>query len=106
MTVDGISYHPIDGETSHLGTLDHAPGELRFGGKGEALGNMSGAPTRQISTPLLGQVQLTVDESMTQCGDVGEKDSHLAVFHAPRVPAVLRPNASRVLASFGKATFV
>jgi hypothetical protein len=54
----------------------------------------------------LGQVQLAVDEAMTQGGDVREKDAHLAVFHAAGAAAVLGADASRVLALFGKATFV
>ena len=43
---------------------------------------------------------------MTQFGDVGEKDAHLAVLHAPTDTAILSPDSCRVLASFGKAAFI
>jgi hypothetical protein len=67
---------------------------------------VGGVPARQISTPLLGQIQLAVDESMSEGAHVGKKNADLAIFHAPCQSAILRSNASGVTATFGQATFI
>ncbi len=43
---------------------------------------------------------------MGKRGHVGEKNTDLAVFHAPGEPAILWCDARRVAAPFGKATFI
>src|SRR5207248_3422222 len=106
VAVDRVGDDPADRQTGSLGALNHPLGQFRFGLKGDRLGDMGGVSTRQIGTPVLGQVQLAVDESMTTGGDVGEKDADLAVFDTPGEPAILGSDASGVAAAFGKAAFV
>src|SRR5260370_25405333 len=67
---------------------------------------MGGVPAQYISTPVFGQVQLAVDESMSQRGDKGKEDTDLAVFHTPGAPAILGGDTSGVAAAFGEAAFV
>jgi len=74
--------------------------------KADRLRNMSGEPSGWVGAPVLGQIQLAVDEGMAGGGHVGEKDAHLAVFHAPGPPAILGADARRVAPAFGKAAFI
>src|SRR5437899_4433524 len=67
---------------------------------------MGGVPAREIGAPVLGQIQLTIDEGMTQRGDIGKEDTNLTVFHTPGAPAILGGDTSGVASTFGKATFV
>jgi hypothetical protein len=67
---------------------------------------MGGLPARQIRAPVLGQIQLAVDESMGKLGDVREEDADLAVFHAPGTSAILGADASGVVSAFGKSAFI
>ncbi len=104
--VDGIGHHPADGQPGGLGTLDHLLAQFGFGRKADRLRNMSGLPPGWVGAPVFRQIQLAVDEGMPLRRDVGEEDSHLAVFHAPGRPAILGADASRVTPAFGKATFI
>ena len=106
MPVDGIGHHPAAGQAGSLGALDHQLAQFRFGAKGDRLRDMGGLPAWAIGTPVLGQIQLAVDEGMTGGGHVGEEDAHLAVFHAPSAPTILGPDARRVAAALGKAAFI
>lgn len=106
VTVHRISRHPTDGQASSLSALDHLLGQRGFGAKAEALRNTGGLPAWQISTPFFGRIQLAVDKRMTTGGDVGEEDADLAVFHAPRQPAILRRDARGVATPFGEAAFI
>src|SRR5256885_8050080 len=67
---------------------------------------MSGTPAGQIGAPVLGQVQLAVDEAMTQLGDQGQEDTGLTVFHTPGAPAILGGHTSGVAAAFGEAGLI
>ncbi len=67
---------------------------------------MSGLTARQISAPVLGQIEFAVDEGMAQFGDVGKEDADLTVFDLSRGPAILPPDTRRVAAAFGEAAFV
>jgi hypothetical protein len=67
---------------------------------------MGGEPSSRVGAPVFGQVQFAVDEGMAAGRDVGEKDAHLAVFHAPADAAILRSDPGRVASPFGKATFI
>jgi len=67
---------------------------------------MGGVPAREIGAPVLGQIQLTIDEGMTQRGDRGKEDTSLAVFHTPGAPAILGGDTSAVASVFGKAAFI
>jgi hypothetical protein len=80
--------------------------QFGFGRKADRLRNMSGLPPGWVGAPVLGQIQLAVDEGMAGGGHIGEKDADLAVFHAPGPPAILGADAGRVTPAFGKATFI
>ena len=62
--VDGISHHPVDGQTSRLSALEHAPGQFGFGLKGDGLGDVGSEPASRVIAPVFGQVQLAIDEAM------------------------------------------
>ena len=49
VAVDGISHHPVDGQTGRLGALEHALGQCGFGLKSDSLGDMRGEPGRRTS---------------------------------------------------------
>ena len=70
------------------------------------IGNVSGLAAWQISTPVFGQIQLAVDEAMTQRRDVGEKNADLTVFDVPGASAILGGDPGRMATAFGKATFI
>ena len=106
MAVDGISYHPADGQASGLGALDHLLGQFGFGAKADHVRNMGGLPARQISAPVFGQIQFTVDESMALFSDVREEDTDLTVFHTPGAPAILGGHTSRVASALGEAALI
>ncbi len=106
MSVDGISHHPANGQTSRLGTLHHAPSQFGFGLEADVRGEVNGLSAWQIVAPLFGQIQFAVDHGMSPGGHVGEKDAHLAIFDAPGGPAILPLDASRVAAPFGEAAFI
>ena len=72
VAVDGISHHPVDGQTGRLGALDHALGQFGFGLEGDALGDMRGEPACRVVAPVLWQVQLAINEAMAQRRHVGE----------------------------------
>jgi hypothetical protein len=91
--VDGIGHHPVDGQVGGLGTPDHLLAQFGFGLEADRLRNMSGEPSGRVGAPVFGQIQLAVDEGMPLRRDVGEKDAHLAVFHAPGAPAILGADA-------------
>ena len=103
VSVDGISHHPADGQASSLCPLHHELGQFGFGAKGDRLRDVSGLPTRQIVAPVLGQIQLPINEGMAQGRHVGEEDAHLTIFDPSRHPAILRLHARRVAAPLGKA---
>jgi hypothetical protein len=88
-------------QASRLSALDHALPQFGFGRKADRVWDMGGVPARQIAAPVVGQIQLTVDEGVASGGDVGEEDADLTVFHPSRQPTVLRSDASGVTAPFG-----
>src|SRR6266566_3609166 len=98
VTVDGISHHPVDGQTSRLGALEHALGQCGFGLKGDALGDMRGEPACRVVAPVFWQVQLAIDEAVSLRRHVGEEDAHLAVFNASAGAAILGLYTSGVVA--------
>jgi hypothetical protein len=106
VTVDGIGHHPPPGQPGRLDALKHVDAEFRFGVKGDGLRDADSASARQISTPVCGQIQLAVDEAMTQVGNVGEKNADLTVFDASGASAILRGHPGRMAAAFGKAAFI
>ena len=63
-------------------------------------------PAKQISAPVLGQIQFAVDEAMAPLRDVREKHADLTIFDAPGASAILGSDASGVAPAFGNATFV
>ena len=60
----------------------------------------------QIGTPVFGQVQLAVDEGVSQGRHVGEEDTNLAIFDTTSEPAIMESDARGVTPAFGHATFV
>jgi hypothetical protein len=74
--------------------------------KADLFRDMGGLSAGGILAPLLGQIQVTVDQAMAQGGDVGEKDADLAVVDAAGGPAILGLDTSGVRAAFGKAAFI
>ncbi len=99
VAVDRIGHDPRIGNRACLSTLDHALRQFRFGGKGNMVRDMSGLSAWQISAPVFGQIQFAVDESMAQLSNVGEKDTHLAVFTRPlrrNIGARRQPNGAHV----------
>ena len=67
---------------------------------------MSALTAGLIGAPVLGQIQLAVNETMTQFGDEGKKDADLAVLDAAGASAILGSDPCRVAAAFGKAAFI
>jgi hypothetical protein len=74
--------------------------------KADLLRDMSGLPAGGIVAPVLWQIQVAVDQPVAQGGDVGEEDADLAVVDAASGPTILRLDASRVGAAFGKGAFI
>ena len=106
VTVDGVSHHPGDGHARRLGALEHPFRQCGFGLKGDCLGDMGGEAAGRVSAPVLGQVQLAINEAVALCRDIGEEHADLAVFDAPGAAAILRLDTGGVVAAFGKATFI
>ncbi len=106
VAVDRVSHDPLDGQVSRLNPLEHVDAECGFGGKAEVSRDVSGLAAWQISTPVVGQIQRTVDEAMTQRRDVREKDADLTVFDLAGAATILRGDPCRMGAAFGKAAFI
>ena len=106
MTVDRLGHDPADGQVSSLGALDHQFGQFRLGLKGDRLGDMRSELAWQIVAPVFGEIQLAIDEGMAQCSHVGEEDADLTVLHLAAGTTILRRDACRVAAPFGKAAFI
>src|SRR3954464_11585223 len=83
VAIDLVAQHPGDRHPGREGTLDHTPRQLRFGGERDILRyGRRGAPLPVVS-PLLGQIQLTVDQGMTLCTGIGQENTDLAVLDPP-----------------------
>src|SRR5258708_6387621 len=80
--------------------------QFGFGAKANGDGNVSRSPAWLIGAPVFGEIQLAVNEGMTQSGDVGEEDADLTMLDASGESAILWSNACGVGAAFGEATFV
>ena len=81
-------------------------GQLRLGGKAPILRDARPLAAAPIGGPLLGQIQLTVQQDMAQRTGIAQKHGDLAMVHLTRCPAVLAGDASRVVTFFQKAGFV
>jgi hypothetical protein len=86
--------------------LEHTQSQFRLGGKADGLGNVSGSPAGRILAPVLGQIQFTINEGVSQGGDIADKDADLTIFHPAGDATILRPHPGGVLAAFGQATFI
>ena len=106
VAVDRISDDPADRQARRLDVLHHPLGQFGFGREGERVWNVGRASARQISAPVFGHIQVAIDEGMAPGRHVGEKDAQLAVLDLAGHPAILRPDACRVAAAFGKAAFI
>ena len=58
-----------------------------------------------VLAPVQGQIQLTVNQGMASCCDVGEKDANLTILDLPGDSTLLQPHASRLGTSLGKTAF-
>ena len=67
---------------------------------------MSGLPSAGVVGPVLGQIQLAVDEGAALVRDIGGKHADLAVGDLARRSGVLAAHAARVLALLEKAGLV
>lgn len=106
VAVDGVTNDPLKGQTRLLSTAEHVDGQFGFGLEGEGIGNVSSTAAWQVSAPLLGQVQLAVDEGMAALGDVGEEDANLAVLDGAAGTAILLSDTSGVVATFGTPALI
>lgn len=67
---------------------------------GQRAGDMRRAASYRISSPMLGQVQLAVNEGVTGGGCAGQKDVDLTVLNPSRRPAVLALDPRRYISLF------
>jgi len=84
----------------------HPPRQLGLGGEADALGNVGLVPPLAISTPLLGEVKLAVEQAMSPGAAQGQKHPNLAVLNPAGCPAVLALDPHRVLALFQEARLI
>src|SRR5258706_16444589 len=89
-----------------MGALYHASGQFGFGVKADLLWDMGGLSAGGILAPLLGQIQVAVDQAVAQGGDGGEKDADLAVVHTAGGSAILGLDGSGGGAAFWKGAFI
>src|SRR5438876_1179818 len=77
--IDGVSYHPGERQARLSGPLKHMQSQLPFGMKLESLSNSGLLTPLTIIEPVFWQIQVPINERVPSCGDVAQKDSHLAV---------------------------
>src|SRR5215208_6636708 len=79
VTVYAVGYHPPRLHSRIQSPPEHLFGEFGFGAHPHLLGYSDPPATLLILGPLLGQIQLPVDEGLTPTGGVGQKHPNLAV---------------------------
>ena len=87
--IDTISHDPSKGNPCFPQALDHLSGQFTFGVKTNRLGNARFSAPPSIVDPVLGKREFAVDEGMSFCGYIAEKNAHLTVLHLSGRPAIL-----------------
>src|SRR5271166_5415939 len=88
------------------GSPDHAPRQLRLGGKLHSLRNSCLTATLWILRPLLRNVEFAVHQCRTLFTPIAEKHANLAVLDAPRRAAILTLHTRRMLTLLQKTRLV
>jgi hypothetical protein len=93
--------------TAHLlYALEHLDCQFRLGLEAHRLRNMGGQTSLRVLAPVQGQIQLTVNQAMSTCRDVAEKDADLTLLDLPGGSTILRSHPSRLGAPLGKPAFI
>src|SRR5260370_23048506 len=64
--IDRVADHPFYRDSRLVDALHHLDGEFWFGAKGDDLGNASLASASRIVHPILGQVQVAINQGMAK----------------------------------------
>jgi site-specific DNA recombinase len=87
--IHAIGDHPGERDLCFPEAFNHLLGQFTFGLKTNRLGNTSLSAPLRIVDPVLGKIEFAVDEGMSFCAHVAEKDAHLTVLHLSGRPAIL-----------------
>jgi hypothetical protein len=104
--VNLIRRHPAGRQSRLQRASEHPPGEFRFGGELDLVRNAGRTAARAVSDPVLGEIELAVDERLTLGGAVGTEDTDLTVLDAAGCARVHPSDAGAPLALLQEARFV
>ena len=88
-TIDRVSGHPVERYTRRNRPRDHLGCDLRLGDKAHITRHMSCFPPLRTLDPLLGQIELTVDEGAALVRYISGKYPDLAVGKLAERPTLL-----------------
>lgn len=92
-TVKRIGKHPGARQAGIQRPRDHVPRHRRLGGKGDIARNMRLVAPHLVRSPVFGQIELTVDQSMTKAAGIAGEDADLAVLDPSSRPRILAADA-------------
>src|SRR5918995_4004397 len=106
VAVDGVSDHPCRLHLRLQSPLEHHFGEFGLGAHPDLLGHPGPPAPLLIQGPLLRQIQLPVDESLSPTGGVGQKHPNLAVLPLANGARVLALDTYALLSLLDEAPLV
>src|ERR1019366_10604146 len=106
-----VAVHLVGGNPSRSGACiqcapDHAPRQLRLGGKLDRLSNPGLPAAFSILGPLLRNVQFPVHQRRALIAGIAEKHANLAVLDAPSRAAILTLHSRRMLTLLQKTRLI
>src|SRR5687768_6354226 len=102
----GVGHHPRCFDAHIQSPPEHLFGEFGLGAHPDLLWYSSLFASLLVFGPLLGQIQLAVDESLTPIGSVGQEHSHLAVLRLACGAGVLALDPDALLALLDEARLI
>src|SRR5215217_3878426 len=106
VAVYGVGYHPPRLHSRIQSPTKHLFGQLGLGAHLHLLGYPSLLTSLPVIGPLLGQIQLPVDESLSSAGGVGQKHPNLAVLPLADGASVLAFHPDALLSLLDEARLV
>jgi hypothetical protein len=104
-TVDRISHDPGNGDLSLPNAFDHALGQFWLCLKVNRFWDACGSTPITILTPVQRQIEFAINQGMSFCCHIREKNSDLTILDPASGSAILQANTSRFFASAAESSF-
>lgn len=106
MPIAGIERGISEMQSVAAQAVDHGQRHLTLGAEFDVLGHPGITAALRFGKPLLGNIQLTLDQGSHTIASHGGEDAHWAVVGLPEAPIPLAGHTRRHLALLGKRTLV